>query len=166
MALVADRMPAADVHLVNDGLRLAILAQDGEPAGEHPAVTPELAAPALVVRGADRRNGALGVEGAVAPGSVVQFQVRDPRSASEAFERALAAAAPGGGAGALLFRSEARPAAWFGGLPSDATTVTDTLPTAALAGCATRTQVGPGAPGYHPIRDWATLLLVDDVQAG
>lgn len=153
--LVADRIPAADIRLVNEGLRLA--PEFTVARGDQPA---------LVVRGADRANGAIALDGAVAPDTLVRFQVRDPRTASEAFERALAAAGPDGPAAALLFRSERRDPAWFGPQPADAATAAEVLPGVALAGCATAVQVGPGLPGDPPPTDRAVLMVFEARDSG
>ncbi|MCU4184645.1 FIST C-terminal domain-containing protein [Acidiferrimicrobium sp. IK] len=160
MDLVVDRMPADDVRLVNGGLRLATVATGAaDPLTDGPDGAGGL--PALVVRGADRTNGAIALDGAVPADTLVRFQVRDPRTASEAFERALAAADPDGPEGALLFRSERRDPAWFGPLPADAATAADVLPGAALAGCSTDVQVGPELPGDRQARDRATLMVFE-----
>ncbi len=160
MDMVTDRLPASDVHLVNEGLRLAPLADAGPPpAGRDRAEAPLL--PSLVVRGADRSNGAIALDGTVTPDTLVKFEVRDPRAASESFERALSADHPEAAAGALLFRSELRDPGWFDGLPADATTAAGIFPTAALAGCATSVQVGPELPGDRSPTDRASLITFE-----
>ena len=151
MELIADRLPAADVGLVNAGLRVALLGTGSGGAG---------AGAGLVVRGADRSNGALALLGEVPDGTHVRFQVRDPRTASEAWHDALGAADPATAA-ALLVRGTGRSRHWFaeGGVPADGDALVGVLPGTALAGCATSSQLGPAPPGGRPPAERATAML-------
>lgn len=148
LAVVADRMPAEDVRLVNAGLRLSTLGAGGE----------RLPAPTRAVLGVDRSNDALGLDDPVPTGSLVRFEVRDPDAAAADLRAALTVLDDGGVDGALLFRAESRSPAWFGSHGPDVAVCGAALGAPALAGCATTSEVGPviGRPG--PWRHTAVVM--------
>lgn len=148
LAVVADRMPAEDVRLVNAGLRLSTLAAGGE----------RLPGPTRAVLGVDRSNDALGLDEPVSAGSLVRFEVRDPHAAADDLLAALTGLADGGVDGALIFRSESRSPAWFGAHGPDAAQCDSAFGAVALAGCATSSELGPEVGGPGPWRHTAVVM--------
>lgn len=109
--MVADRIPATDLRLVNAGLHLAVMGPGGDgvahggDADHRPAVP---TAGTTAVRGRDPATGALVLTGDVEPGSRVRFAVRDPATTAGA----LRAARPRPGscsAAALVLRADPAP---------------------------------------------------------
>jgi small ligand-binding sensory domain FIST len=91
------------------------------------------------VLGADRARGAVAVADVVEVGRVVQFHVRDARSADADLHRALEGVA---GEGALLFTCTARGTSLFGVPNHDAAVISEAV-TPALAGMFCAAELGP-----------------------
>lgn len=92
------------------------------------------------VLGADRGRRALVVGDVVPVGTTVQFQVRDAATADEDLRAMLGGVT---GSGALVFTCNGRGQRLFGAPDHDASAVSDTLGTAALAGMFCAGELGP-----------------------
>lgn len=131
---VLDTLPEGDRLLAARGLLLGRALVEGR---DEPARGDVLVHPVL---GADRERRAIVVRGDVAPGSTVQFQVRDAATAAEDLDAALAGRAA---AGAVVFSGVARGTALFGGPDRDAAAVAEVVGPAAVAGTFAAGVLGP-----------------------
>ena len=110
------------------------------------------------VLGADRDAGALAVADEIPVGATVQFQVRDAPGATRDLVDSLGGISA---AGALCLSDVARGSELFGAVDHDATTVTDALDGAPVAGAFCAGTYGP-VGGRVALHDSAvSMLLVD-----
>jgi small ligand-binding sensory domain FIST len=159
---IIEGLPRGEQEVVSRGVQIGIVAD------EH------LAAPGqgdFIIRGllgADPSSGAIEIGQAVEVGATVQFQVRDAVSADKdlrlAVERA-AAELPGRPVGALLFACNARGRRMFGVADHDASTISELLGGAPLAGFFAAGEIGPIA-GRNALHTFTAsmALFVDDAK--
>lgn len=117
--------------------------------------------PVCEVLGADRSNGALAINGPVEIGDIVQFHLRDRRSALNDLDRSLSGyrTRSGPAGGALVFTSASRGRSLFGAGESDASLIAERL-AAPLAGVFCDEQYGPLDSGSSVHKRSCSIVVV------
>ena len=146
-----DACPPDDQLLAAQGVLLAWVHDGHRSASGRSDAGPEHEVTMTSVLGADHEVGALVIAEEIPVGAAVQFHVRGPSAAHEDLLAHLAAAGPAttgaacgrGSAGALVFTSAARGAAFFGHPDHDAATVAEHLASGAVAGAFCSGELAP-----------------------
>jgi small ligand-binding sensory domain FIST len=138
---LVDELPPHDRILVRQGLQIGVAVDE---------YRTDLDRGDFLIRGvvdADPDGGTVSIGDAVAVGTTVQFQVRDPAGADEDL-RALLADEPAG-AGVLVFTCNGRGRHFFGEPDHDARVVAEMLQPPAVAGIFAAGELGPVGGENH-----------------